>query len=205
MMSRKAVSGPTTALPPFRSTGTTSLEECLARRRSVREFAREALSEQEISQLAWAAQGITEPLEGLRTAPSAGALYPLQVYLVRRDGAFRYLPQGHALERVADGDRRGPLAAAALAQDWIASAPLVVVIAATFGRLRRRYGDRAERYACLEAGHVAQNIHLEAVSLGLASVPVGAFEDDRVAGVLELRSGEHPLYLIAVGRPRSAT
>jgi nitroreductase len=104
--------------------GRLPLEACLARRRSVREFAPSDLSEREVSQLAWAAQGITEPVQGLRTAPSAGALYPLEVYFVSRDGAHRYVPQAHALEPAAPGDLRAALAAAALAQEWIAAAPV---------------------------------------------------------------------------------
>ncbi len=168
----------------------------------MRELAPSELSERDVAQLAWAAQGITEPAQGLRTAPSAGALYPLEVYFVRREGTHRYVPQAHALEPAARGDLRALVAAAALAQDWIAAAPLVVVVTAVYARLRRRYGERAERYAWLEAGHVAQNVQLQAVALGLASVPVGAFDDDRVADVLGLADGERPLYLIAVGHPR---
>lgn len=183
--------------------GRLSLEACLARRRSVREFAPSELSEREVSQLAWAAQGITEPAQGLRTAPSAGALYPIDVYFVRREGAHRYVPEAHALEPAAPGDLRPALARAALAQDWIAEAPLVAVITATYARLRGRYGGRAERYAWLEAGHVAQNVHLQAVALGLASAPVGAFDDARVVEVLGLPDGEHPLYLLPVGHPRA--
>jgi SagB-type dehydrogenase family enzyme len=109
------------------------------------------------------------------------------------------VPQAHALEPAAPGDLRAALAAAAPAQEWIAAAPLILVVSATYARLRRRYGGRAERYAWLESGHVAQNVHLQAVALGLASVPVGAFDDARVADVLGLPDGEHPLYLLPVG------
>lgn len=141
-------------------------------------------------------------MQGLRTAPSAGALYPLRLYLVTREGVHRYLPEMHALEpAVRADDLRAPLAAAALGQDWLAQAPLVVLITAVPGRLRRRYGERAERYAWIEAGHAAQNIHLQAVALGLVSTPVGAFDDDAVAGLLGLSDAERPLYLIAVGHP----
>lgn len=190
------------ALPEPRTTGPMSVEEALTLRRSVRQFAAKDLTVEQISQLAWAAQGITDRKRGFRTAPSAGALYPLEVYLVKRDGVFRYLPQGHKLLQQSKQDLRGPLAQAALGQSPVREAPLDIVIAAVHKRTRVKYGARAERYVHIEAGHVGQNIHLQAVALGLGSVPIGAFDDDEVARVLGLPAEERPLYIIPVGYPR---
>lgn len=191
-------------LPAPPAAGAMSLEEALARRRSVREFASGALTLAEASRLAWAAQGVTEPER--RTAPSAGATYPLEVYLVAGDvknlaaGVYRYLPGLHRLEAVADGDIRLPLAAAAVGQQWVSRAALVVVIAAVFERTTARYGKRGERYVHMEAGHAAQNLLLQATALGLGATPVGAFNDAEVARLLHLPAGATPLYIIPVGR-----
>lgn len=195
------------SLPAPPTAGAMSLEEALAHRRSVREFVPGALTLDEISRLAWAAQGATKP-EG-RTAPSAGATYPLEVYLVVGDvkglvaGVYRYRPGLHRLEVVSDGDIRLPLAAAALDQQWVSRAALVVVIAAVFERTTARYGRRGERYVHMEAGHAAQNLLLQAAALGLGATPVGAFDDAEVSRLLRLPAGETPLYLIPVGhKPR---
>ncbi len=194
-------------LPPP-ATGAMSLEEALAHRRSVREFAPGALTLAEISRLTWAAQGITAPER--RTAPSAGATYPLEVYLVAGDvenlaaGVYRYRTGKHHLDVVTNGDIRVPLAAAALDQEWISHAATVVVIAAVFERTTARYGKRGERYVHMEAGHAAQNLLLQATALGLGARPVGAFNDAEVSRLLHLTGGEKPLYLIPVGRsPKS--
>jgi len=192
---------PEIALPPPATTGTVSVEEALAKRRSVRAFSSKALTLEQVSQLAWAAQGITEPGRGLRTAPSAGATYPLELYLATPDGLFRYLPRGHKVAKLSGEDRRAALAEAALGQASVRNAALDIVITALYERTAGKYGARAQRYVHLEAGHVAQNIHLQAVSLGLGSVPVGAFEDAAVSKVLALGSGETPLYIIPVGHP----
>jgi SagB-type dehydrogenase family enzyme len=197
--SRSGSAGAEVRLPQPRLTGPVSVEEALARRRSVRQFADKDLTIQQVSQLAWAAQGITEPQRGLRTAPSAGALYPLELYLVKRDGLFHYIPQGHKLIQLSGQDLRGPLSQAALGQSHVRAAALDVVIAAVYQRTRVKYGARAERYVHIEAGHVGQNIHLEAVALGLGSGSVGAFEDGAVAKVLGLPADETPIYIIAVG------
>ena len=180
-----------------------SFEEVLAARRSVREFSDEPLTNQDLSQLLWAAQGMTAPWGG-RTAPSAGALYPLEVYLVTPEGLYHYLPDGHRLETLADEDRRPALARAALGQEAVADAPAVVILTAVYARTSQKYGDRAERYVHLEAGHAAQNVLLQAVSLGLGAVPIGAFEDRAVQEALGLPSDHEPLYLIPVGHPAPA-
>jgi SagB-type dehydrogenase family enzyme len=189
-------------LPEPTLKGQMSVEETLARRRSVRQFDGKDLTMAQVGQLAWAAQGITDPATGHRTAPSAGALYPLELYLVKRDGAFRYVPRGHRLVPRSDKDLRGQLSQAALGQSSVREAPLDIVITGVYERTRVKYGDRAERYVHIEAGHVAQNIHLQAVALGLGSVSVGAFRDDEVAKVLNLPTGETPLYIIPVGARR---
>jgi SagB-type dehydrogenase family enzyme len=187
-------------LPAPRPKGDISLEEALAARRSVREFTDEPLTMQDLSQLLWAAQGLTASWGG-RTAPSAGALYPLEVYLVTPEGLYHYLPDGHRIEALAHDDRRPTLARAALGQEAVADAAAVVIITGVYARTSQKYGDRAERYVHLEAGHAAQNVLLQAVSLGLGAVPIGAFEDRAVQEALGLPPDHEPLYLIPVGHP----
>jgi len=194
--------GPGEPLPPPRLDGPLSLEEALAARRSVRSFTPEPLTLEEIGQLVWAAQGITDPA-GLRTAPSAGARYPLRIYVVTAAGLARYVPEGHQLLRLGSADLRADLRRAAFDQAAVGEAPLVIVITAVIERTAERYGaERAERYVAMEAGHAAQNVLLEAVSLGLGAVPIGAFDDAQVRRVLELTEDEAPLYLVPVGHPR---
>jgi SagB-type dehydrogenase family enzyme len=189
-------------LPPPSTRGRTSLEEAIATRRSVREYKRQGLEEQQLSQLLWALQGITDD-DGLRAAPSAGALYPLELYVVTADGLFRYEPRGHRLGKLLERDARRDLATAALGQDEIEDAPATFVLTAVYERIERKYGHaRGERYTVLEAGHAAQNLLLQATVLGLASVPMAAFEDERVRAALELPPDHEPLYLIPVGYRR---
>jgi SagB-type dehydrogenase family enzyme len=196
-----------TELPPASTRGESSLETALDRRESVRSFAEEPLPLKQVAQLLWAAQGVTHA-ERYRTAPSAGALYPLEVYLVAGEveglpaGTYRYVPASHDLVHVAKGDRRAALAEAALGQTWVGEAPAVLVIAAVFERTRSKYGERAARYVPIEAGAAGQNVLLQATDLGLGSVMVGAFRDEKVSGVVGLREREKPLLLIPVGTPR---
>jgi SagB-type dehydrogenase family enzyme len=172
------------------------------RRRSVRALTGAPLSDAENSQLLWAAQGITHRTLGLRTAPSAGALYPLEVYLVIGAGVFQYEPRAHALHRASSTDVRGALFDAALSQEPVRDAPSIFVLVGAYERTARKYGQaRAERYVQVEAGHAAQNLLLQAAALDLAAVPVGAFNDDEVRRVLELPPTHQPLYLIPVGHP----
>ncbi len=190
------------ALPPPRLEGPLSLEACLQQRRSTREFSEQTLTSEAIAQLLWAAQGITDP-RGFRTAPSAGALYPLEVYAVGVEGVLHYNPVDHTLISVKDGDVRRDLSQAALGQRPVAEAPVVVVITGVNERTQAKYGaERAPRYVLLEAGHAAQNVLLQAVALGLGAVPIGAFDDAEVQRVLGLPSDHRPLYLIPVGHPR---
>jgi SagB-type dehydrogenase family enzyme len=191
----------TIALPEPRLKGTLTLEETLSKRRSVREFTVEPLSLEEIGQLLWAAQGITHPA-GYRTAPSAGALYPLEMYVTTPEGVYHYDPQGHTLSPHLQGDLRPGLHAAALQQEPVLNAPAVLVIAAVYERTAGKYGDkRSPRYVQLEAGHAAQNLLLQAAALDLGAVPIGAFSDDEVKTALSLPADQQPLYLIPVGHP----
>ncbi len=189
------------ALPKPSLTGRTSLEELMAKRRSVREYSTKMLGDQELGQLLWAAQGITSP-DGRRTAPSAGAKYPLELYVATSTGFFHYLPKDHALERIVETDLRPALATAALGQQSIATAPVVFVFTAEYARTAQKYGDRTPRYVAIEVGHAAQNLLLQAGALGLVGVPVGAFRDDEVSKALSLPAQFAPLYLVAVGSPR---
>lgn len=193
--------GAARTLPPPSMSGQTSLEDAMARRRSVREFTADSLQERSVSQLFWAAQGVTDR-EGLRTAPSAGALYPLELYVALSSGLYHYSPRGHRVELLVGKDLRAELSRAAYGQEAVADAPAVFAITAVVARTAAKYGGRAERYVTLEAGHAAQNLLLEATSLGLGAVPVGAFDDRRVHEVLHLSPGEEALYLIPVGHPR---
>ncbi len=188
---------PTTGAAP-------ALERLLARRRSIRDYTAEPLSLEHAAALLWAAAGITAPPH-LRTAPSAGALYPLQVYLVAGNviglapGVYRHRPEQDAIELLADGDRRRDLADAAFGQPWLAEAPLTLVFAARYARTTWKYRQRGIQYVHIEVGHAAQNALLMAVALNLGAAVVGAFDDARVAGVAELNAEETPVYLVPAG------
>jgi SagB-type dehydrogenase family enzyme len=188
-------------LPSPRLKGTLSLEESLSQRRSVREFSDQQLSLAEIGQLLWAAQGLTNP-SGYRTAPSAGALYPLEVYVITPEAMYHYDPQGHRLTFHTSGDLRPELYNAALQQEPVLKAPAVFVIAAVYQRTEQKYGaERSPRYVQIEAGHATQNLLLQAVALELGAVPIGAFYDDEIKTALSLPDDQVPLYLIPVGHP----
>ena len=192
-------------LPEPRYDSDVSVEEALLKRRSVRNYTDQALTLQEVSQLLWAAQGITDP-SGKRTAPSAGALYPLELYVVVGSvenvakGVYKYKPQQHELVRVLDGEQRKALAEAALNQQSIAQGAIDIVITAIYERTTRKYSDRGIRYVHMEAGHAAQNVYLQAVAMNLGMVVIGAFYDDQVKEVLNLPENEEPLYIMPVGR-----
>ena len=189
-------------LPAPAVVGRMSLEEAIAARRSVRELTDEPLTPEQVSQLCWAGQGITDPRGRFRASPSAGALYPIELYIVTADGVDHYQPKDHRLKRRVAGDVRRALQQSALHQEMIGEAATCVVIAAVMERTARKYGDRAERYCFIEAGHVAQNILLQATALHLGGVPVGAFEDKDVAKVLKLPENQRVLYLLPLGHPR---
>lgn len=191
--------GETIRLPQANVEGSMSLEQCIAKRRSIRRFAAKSLSVEQIGQLLWSAQGITDTKSGLRSAPSAGALYPLETYVVLPAGIYRYDPARHELKRIVEGDRRLELQKASLDQDAVGSAPAVFVFTAVFERTSVKYRRRADLYVPLEVGHAAQNLLLQATAQGLAGVPVGAFEERRVAEVVRLSKSERALYLVPVG------
>lgn len=186
-------------LPIPETKGAMPLEESISKRRSKRSYSDRELTLQQIGQLLWSAQGITDERKGLRAAPSAGALYPLEVYLVKSDGLYHYIAEGHRLELIKKEDAREGLVKAAWGQRFIAEAPVTIVICAVYSRVTSRYGLRGNRYVDIEVGHAAQNVHLQAVALGLGSVPVGAYSDDEVSRALELPADHVPLYMIPVG------
>ncbi len=181
-----------------------SFEKVLGERRSVREYSSEALTIENVSQLLWAAQGVTRP-EGSRTAPSAGATFPLELYLVAGNvnglaqGLYRYRADQHKLIQLVNKDLRGDLAAAALGQEWMKESAIIIVIAAVYARATQKYGQRGVRYAHMEVGHAAQNVYLQAASLNMGTTLVGAFDDKRVKEVLKLPSDEQPLGLMPIG------
>ncbi len=187
--------------------GAGSLDAALQSRRSVRAFAPRALTLSAVTRLLWAAQGITAG-DGLRTVPSAGALYPLELHLIvgKVDdlpaGSYRYDPHRHALLSEIAGDQRAKIADAALHQHWIAQAAAIVVVTAFDARTTRKYGPRGVRYVHMEVGHASQNLLLQAAELGLAATVVGAFDDDGLAALLDLEQGERPLAILVVGHPQ---
>ena len=190
-------------LPPVQTIGKLSVEEAISQRRSIREYKDAPLSLTEVSQLLWSAQGITVNSGG-RTVPSAGALYPLEIYLVAgkvanlKPGIYRYNPEKHSLIKVVEGDKRLDLFSSSLHQSSIKNAPVSLVICAQYERTTQKYGERGKRYVHMEVGHVGQNIYLQAKSLGLATVVIGAFTDEAVKKVLNTK--EDPLYIMPVGR-----
>ena len=195
----------TIKLPEPRYESDISIEQSLIQRRSIRSYTNDPLTLQDVAQLLWAAQGITDP-RGFRTAPSAGALYPLEVYVVCGDvqdlplGVYGYEPDGHQLMRIMDGDKRAEFAGAALGQSSVKEGAIAFVFTALYERTTTKYGDRGIMYVHIEAGHAAQNLCLQATALGLGVVTVGAFHDEEVTKLLHLPADEQPLYIIPVGR-----
>lgn len=195
----------TITLPQTSFDGKMSVERALVLRRSVRNFADTTVSLNELSQLLWAANGLSKG--NYRTAPSAGATYPLYCYAVVgsvekiEKGLYQYIVKNHALKRVLPYDLRSVLCQAALHQTFIQQAPVVIVITAVYEKTTGHYGQRGIRYVYMEAGHAGQNISLQAIALGLGCVMVGAFHDEMVKEVLSLDKREEPLYIIPVGRP----
>lgn len=194
-------------LPAAELAGEMSVELALKERRSIREFSRKSLALEDVSQLLWAAQGITGR-RGLRAAPSAGALYPLELYVVAGDvdglspGIYRYRPKTHDLLLIANGDPRKLLAAAALDQAVLRRAPAILVITGIYQRTMDKYGQRGRRYVHMEVGHAGQNVYLQATSRGLGTVMVGAFHDQKVSNALRLPEDHEPLGLMPIGYKR---
>jgi len=195
-------------LPPLQLKGKMSLEEAIAKRRSIRKYRSESLTLSQLSQILWSAQGITTG-GGLRASPSAGATYPLELFVfVGRQaieglqaGIYHYDVDSHSLVLHRPGDLREELARAALDQGFIAKAPVDIIICALYSRTSYTYGRRGERYVHMEVGHVGENIHLQAVALGLATVEVGAFDDEEVRKVLGVEEQIKPLYIMPIGKP----
>jgi len=195
------------SLPPPMLKGVVSLEETIKSRRSRRSFRDRPLTLDQVSQLLWAAQAITEDGGFKRAAPSAGATYPLDVYLLVGDkrvngiqaGVYHYLIRDHSLKLLIGGDFRQALAKACLSQMFIASAPITIALSAEYARTTRRYGERGIGYVHMEVGHVGQNIYLQAEALGLGTVAIGAFSDHEVSRVLRLPAKHEPLYIMPVG------
>ncbi len=187
-------------LPPVDRSQGMPLNKVLFARRSVRQFQSRDLTAGEIGQLLWAGQGKTSP-QGFRTAPSAGALYPLEIHAVTESGVFRYDPNHHQAELKAVGDKRSDLARASLGQGCVANAAVNFVVAGVVSRTWSKYGGRAERYVVFEAGAAVQNMLLEAVNLNLGAVVVGAFDDGAVSRIAALPEGGTPLAIVSVGEP----
>jgi SagB-type dehydrogenase family enzyme len=192
-------------LPEPRYDSDVSLEESLLQRRSIRSYTGQPLALQEVSQLLWASQGITDPT-GFRAAPSAGALYPLEIYVVVGDvqglssGVYHYEPEDHQLVKLMDGDKRAELASAALGQSSVKEGAVDFVFTGVYERTTTKYGDRGIKYVHMEVGHAAQNLCLQATAMGLGAVTIGAFYDEQITGLLNLPEKEKPLYIIPVGK-----
>lgn len=194
------------SLPVPTLKGAVSVEETLSKRRSIRSYTSDPLTIQEVSQLLWAGQGITGS-GGKRTAPSAGASYPLTLYLVAGNvtglasGAYRYSPEKNYLEKVADGDLRTKLMQASSSQRWVGEAPITIIFAADYGR-SGRYGTKARQYVDFEVGHAAQNIMLQAVALNLGTVAIGSFSETSVRELIKIPANQTVVYLVPAGHPK---
>jgi SagB-type dehydrogenase family enzyme len=194
-------------LPTPKFDGETCLEKAIKERRTVRSFDPSHLTVEQLSQLVWAAQGITADGGYLRAAASAGALYPIDLYTVLGEngvegigaGVYHYEPKGHRLSLVTQGDLRNELARASLSQMWLAIPPLSIVITAEYDRINIKYGKRGVRYAMIEAGHAGQNIFLQAEALGLGAGIVGAFNDRDLIRVMGIPRSHEPLLIMPVG------
>jgi SagB-type dehydrogenase family enzyme len=207
-------SGLTYALPAPNLSGELSVEEAISHRRSHRSYIPDAITAEALSQVLWAAYGITQPLPqypqirgGLHTPPSAGATYPLEIYALVgnvkeiKAGVYRYVPQENKIVRVIDHDIRKELSEAALNQEMISVAPVCLFYSAVFSRTTKKYGDRGrERYVCMDLGHSAENVYLQAEALKLGTCAIGAFDDALVKAVMQLPEEEEPLYIMPIGR-----
>lgn len=200
----------TVSLPPPQTEGKVSVEKALQLRRSVRSFTSTPLSIEDLGQLVWAAQGITKPKTGFRTAPSAGALYPLEIYLAAKNvndlpiGIYRYEPERHRLVQIRDEEKNYAtlIADSAFGQSWISDAAVTLVILGVYERTSKKYGRNSDKYVHIEAGHAAQNIYLQAESLGLGTTIVGAFNTQKLISLLKAGNNETPLAILPVGYPK---
>nr|BEL00866.1 SagB/ThcOx family dehydrogenase [Dehalococcoides mccartyi] len=196
-------------LPPHSVRGKMTVEEAISKRRSVRSFSNRQINRETLSQLLWASDGITDTVDKLRSAPSAGAIYPLDLYIIAGNkgvegleaGVYRYNPERNGLYLQVSGDFRKQLAEGCFKQDFVADAPFSLVICYRPEDLIKRYGNNAEKYAYFEVGHVAQNFSLACVALGLGSVVIGAFTEETICKSMNLNGHPKPLYIIAAGFP----
>lgn len=204
MVKSNGISPKPITLPVPSYDGKISVEQAIKERRSIRNFKDKPLTLEIVSQLLWAGQGVTNE-EGLRAAPSAGATYPIELYVVVGKvigldaGVYKYDCGTHALLQVSDGDKRAELSDATLGQPSVRIGQIDIVICGVYERTGTKYGARAERYVCMEAGHVAQNIYLQGVALGLGTVTVGAINDEEIRRVIGNKLDERPLYVMPIG------
>lgn len=197
-------------LPKPSFDGKVSVEKAIKERRTLRDFRERTLSLSHLSQLLWAAQGITDSTTGRRSAPSGGALYPLDIYVLIGEngvekieaGVYHYLPEEHSITMILKGDRRREISRASLSQMWMAKAPVIFIITAEYKRITGKYGERGIRYALIEVGHAGQNLFLEAEASGLGAGIVGAFNDPEVSKVASLPSEHEPILIMPVGYKR---
>lgn len=205
MRNRGIMEGDMITLPQPRFDGEISLEQTINTRTSIRSYSTEPINLGQLSQVAWAAQGLSSQSQQ-RTVPSAGAIYPLELYVVSGNvqdlvaGIYHYLPREHCLKMMVSGDKRRELAAAALNQGSIKQGAFSIIISAYYDKMAVRYGQRARRYVDIEVGHVGQNIYLQATALRLGTVAIGAFHDELVQRTLALSTDQAPLYIMPVGR-----
>jgi len=198
------------SLPPPSGKAAFPLEKAIALRRSTRAFLRTPIAIMQVSQLLWAAQGTTGKERGFRSVPSAGALYPLEVYLVVREngveelaaGVYHYEPSKHRMKKIRDGDHMGKLQEAALGQESIGMSAICIVISAVFSRTTPKYGKRGLQYVHQELGAAAENVYLQATALGLGTVIMGAFTESAVSKTVGIGSDEVPLCLLPIGVPQ---
>ncbi|MEM1662336.1 MAG: SagB/ThcOx family dehydrogenase [Desulfurococcaceae archaeon] len=210
------VGGETILLPLPYVMSEMSVEESILNRKSIREWSSEAIGINQLSIILWCTYGVTEKIGDWyrRSVPSAGATYPLEIYVVIGErsvrvnettyidaGVYHYNPLTHSLNLVKRGDFRNDLYEAALKQEWVGKAPVSIVIFAVYERTTGRYGERGVRYVHLEAGHAGQNIYLCSTAMGLGTVAIGAFHDSMVAEVVSAKAGEQPLYIFPIGVP----
>lgn len=188
-------------LPAPKTVGSVSLEAALAGRKPVNGFAAPDLTANDVAQLLWAAQGVIIPGTEVRTVPSPGSVHALDVWVARADGVHHYIPSTHTTTKVVPMDVRKQLAQATGDADELRSAPVLIVITGQPGKARPRYGDRAERMVAIEGGHAAQNLLLQAGTLGLAATPLGLVDDEAIRSALVLSKDHMPIHIIAVGLP----
>ena len=194
-------------LPQPKLEGSISVEQAIHQRRTIRNYRSRRLELEQLSQLLWAAQGITGRRRFKRAAPSAGALYPMDIYAVvgqdsvdqMEAGVYHYEPRGHILTPLSKEDLRDHVARAAISQMWMADAPINLVITAEYSRATGKYGKRGIRYALIEAGHIGQNLFLQAEALGLKAGIVGAFRDNKVIEIMNLPRMHEPLLIMPIG------